>query len=522
MSIRTPKKFAFLLAVILMLTAATALASPTDYDKSAPQNLSEDYLYGEAAVVMDGQSGEILFSKNSRVRMYPASTTKIMTLLLAVESGISFDTPVTIPPEAGNIPGDSSLIPIYAGETTTFGDLLYGMMLHSGNDGANAVAVLLEGSLDNFVRRMNERAEELGCTGTHFMNAHGYHDENHYSTAQDLALIAAEALKYDAARTIMATPSYTMNVSPRGEIKLSNTNILLREDSGYYYEDCIGVKTGSHSRAGQCFVGAAEKDGVTLVSVTLKCTESNQKWTDTIRLFNYGFTCYTPYTLEQMFQMIASRLATVRISNAAEDDPQGGQLTLNIAQVSNSEYERMIQTDSDTAMSRALDDFISRSVLNITSDLVAPISAGEILGSFSYTTQDGEAMTAALIASRDIEAQPETTTIYDVFPFLGLFDNLLVRLLLVVVALLILSIALYRAARRRRIERRRRELYERRRREYMNRERRRSASQSRTSSHSAPVRRPSTRIPPRTAARPQGRSAVVRRKNDDDDLFRTD
>ena len=144
MRMRTTRILSVLLRVwILLLASVPAIAAPEDYDKNAPQTLQEDYLYGEAAVAIDADTGDVLFSKNSRVRMYPASTTKIMTLLLAVESGWSFDTPVTIPPEAGDIPSDSSIVPVYSGETTTFGELLYGMMLHSGNDAANAVAVLV-------------------------------------------------------------------------------------------------------------------------------------------------------------------------------------------------------------------------------------------------------------------------------------------------------------------------------------------------------------------------------------------
>ena len=168
-----------LIILFLLLSPSLALAAPEDYDVNTPEALTQDELYGESAVAIDADTGEILFSKNARVRMYPASTTKVMTLLLAVESGWSFDTPVTIPPEAAEIPSDSSTVPVYPGEVMSFGDLLYGLMLHSGNDAANAVAVLVSGSIPAFVQRMNERAAELGCTGTHFANAHGYHDENH-------------------------------------------------------------------------------------------------------------------------------------------------------------------------------------------------------------------------------------------------------------------------------------------------------------------------------------------------------
>ncbi len=456
---------------LLLLFASPALAAPSDYDSSAPASLTEDQLYGSSAIVIDADTGEVLFSKNARTRMYPASTTKIMTLLLAVETGWDLDTMVTIPPEAENIPSDSSIVPVYSGETMTFRDLLYGMMLRSGNDAANAVAVLVGGSVANFVERMNARAQELGCEGTHFANAHGYHDENHYTTAQDLAIIAQAGMQNETFREIVSTYSYTMNISTRGEVPITNGNLMLNPTGNYYNEDIIGVKTGYHSRAGYCHVGAASRDGVTLITVTLNCEQREYGWADTERLSEYGFTCYTGYSLEQLFELAGSRIATVRVSNAHEDDAQNGLLELRITDVSDSSYARFVRTGDEDALSAALDDFVSRSAVSDLSNLVAPISMGEIVGNFTYTAQDGSQITATLIAGRDIAEQPEPTTIYDLFPFLHVFDNVLVRILLVVLALLIVVLILRARSERRRRERRRRELYERRRREYMQRQR---------------------------------------------------
>ncbi len=478
------RRIVSLIAVLLVFVfTANAYALPEDYDAAKPSILGQDHLYGESAVVIDAETGAELFSKNSRVRMYPASTTKIMTLLLAVESGWDMGMEVRIPAEAGDIPGDSSIIPVYKGEVTTFGELLYGMMLHSGNDGANAIAVLVSGSVPAFVERMNARAVELGCTGTHFVNAHGYHDENHYSTAMDLALITQEAMKHDIIRQIVATPSYTMRVSPRGEIPLYNTNSLIVPNSSYYYEPCIGVKTGTHSKAGKCFVGAAEKDGVMLITVALNCATDDAKWKDTERLMEYGFTCYTAYTLDQMFEMTSSRLLTTRVSNAHEDDPMGGVLDMKIAQISNPDYERMIQNGSEEAREKAIVDFTQRAQISLMDNLTAPITEGEFVGTFAYTAQDGETITASLIAGRSIEAQPEKTTIYDVFPFLTAFQNPLVQMLLIVLILLLVVLILYSNAKRRRRERRRRELYEQRRREYMRRQRMQGTQTNRRPQH---------------------------------------
>jgi D-alanyl-D-alanine carboxypeptidase (penicillin-binding protein 5/6) len=318
---------------------------------------------------------------------------------------------------------------------------------------------------------MNARAAEIGCTGTHFANAHGYHDENHYSTAHDLALITREALKHEQIRQIISTQSYIMNSAPREPFQINTSNSMILPNSSYYYEDCIGVKTGTHSKAGMCFVGAAEKDGLTLISVTLNCESDGAKWRDTARLLDYAFTRYTAYSLEQMYDLASSRLLTTRISNAAEDDPNGGVLEMKLTQISDPEYVRMIQTGSEEARERAITDFAQRAQITLMDNLAAPITAGEFVGTFAYTTQDGETINATLIAGRSIEAQPEKITVYNVFPFLRAFENPLVLLLLAVLLLLIFVLVLYSAAKRRRRERRRRELYERRRREYMRRQR---------------------------------------------------
>ena len=461
---------AMLIVALSVLCAVPALAAPEDYNKNMPQVLSGDLLYGEAAILIDGESGEVLLSKNAKTRMYPASTTKIMTLMLALESGIDMDTRIFIPEQAAQISADSSLVPVFPGDEMTFRDLLYGFMMRSGNDGANAVAVLVAGSLDAFVSRMNKKAKELGCTDTHFANAHGLHSEDHYTTAWDMAKITRAALEIDAFRKIVSTSSYTMSIWRNGsEVsnRVASTNSLLLKDSSYYYENCIGVKTGYHSAAGQCFVGAAEQDGVRLIVVDFHCEQSAQRWTDATRMFNFGFTKYTAYTLDQMFSMAAGRIATLKISNAARNDPYGGQLDLRIAQISDPNYARMVESGSSESMERAIEDFVSRSELVITDDMVAPVSEGEIMGQFRYLARSGENITALLIAGRSIAAQPPRARLTDIFPGLRVFNNPLVKLLgLVLLALLVLLI-ISGILRQNRKDRRRSRIYEARRQEYL-------------------------------------------------------
>ena len=477
------RRFAAWLALLIaiLLCAEPALAvSPADYNKSTPNLLQEGHLYGEAAVLIDANSGEVLFAKNMRQRMFPASTTKIMTLILALESGIPLDTSVVIPAQASQIESGSTIVPVFPGDEMTFRDLLYGFMLRSGNDGANAVAVLVSGTLEGFIDRMNNKARELGCVDTHFVNAHGLPDPEHYTTARDLAVITQYAMHNDMFRQIVSTFSYTMTITRNNQTnthRVNNTDLLLNKDSSYYYEYAVGVKTGTTNAAGNCFVGAAERDGMLMISVTLKCAEAAQKWRDTTRLFEYGFTRYTAYTLEQMFELASPQIATVKISNAISNDPQGGNLNLRIAQISDPGYMRMVMTGSDASLEQAIEDFVSRATLTVTDDLVAPVSEGEIMGRFEYVDQSGKQLNALLIASRSIQEQPVRMTLVDLFPALRVFENPLVKLLLIVLAAMLLLIIVAGISRRARQARRRKEIYEARRRQYLratNREQARS------------------------------------------------
>ena len=462
------------LAALMALLAALALAQPAlaitpeDYSSKLPQVLTGDHLYSGAALLMDADTGEVLLEKNADKHMYPASTTKIMTLTLALESGISLDTDIVIPEQAADIPKDSSLVPVYPGDQTTFKDLLYGFMLNSGNDGANAVATLVAGDVAPFVERMNQRARELGCTGTHFVNPHGYHDENHYTTARDLAIMTRHALSLPMFQQIVSTPRYTFNVLRNREpisFRINNTNLLLNSNSPFYYSGSIGVKTGSHEAAGQCFVGASERDGIRLIAVALNCENSDDKWRDTIRMMNYGYTQYTAYTMEQLFKLASPQIATVKISNAVYSDPEGGSMGLDIAEISDTDYHILVRSNSQDELNRVVDDFVARTEMVITDDMVAPVSKGEIMGSMKFVAKSGEEITALLIASRDLAEQPASISLLDVFPGLKVFNNPLVLLLLVVLLALFVLVLLALHARQARIDRRRTSIYKARKRE---------------------------------------------------------
>ncbi len=263
--------------------------APVYFDESEPLSLTADFLYAPSCILIDAPSGEILLERSADERMYPASTTKIVTLLLALEYG-SLDEVITIPQSAADIPADSSLVPIYPGEKMTMRDLLYGLMIRSGNDAANAVGELCAGSVEAFVQEMNTLADELGMQNSHFVNPHGYHDENHYTTARDLAIAARKGLTDPVFCEIVTCMNYTLPATTRREpLVLQNIWELFDPASEYYIPGAAGVKSGYTSAAGFCYVGAAQRDGRTLIAVVLGEPTRSRAWIDLSRLFEYGF-----------------------------------------------------------------------------------------------------------------------------------------------------------------------------------------------------------------------------------------
>jgi len=234
-----------------------------------------------AAVLMEWQSGKILYHQNGFTRMHPASLTKIMTALIALERGRLEDV-IRISEEAASQPG--STMYLKEGDEFTLEDLLYGLMLNSGNDAAWAIAEHIgNGDPERFFRMMNERARQLGAINTKFCNPHGLTDPNHYTTAFDLALITRAALKHPFFKNLVATKEKDV-IDVRGDkaISLYNTNKLL-----WLYLGTDGVKTGTTEAAGQCLVASATRDGMRLLAVVLA---SGDRWSDAATLLDYGFT----------------------------------------------------------------------------------------------------------------------------------------------------------------------------------------------------------------------------------------
>lgn len=282
----TMKKWMVIISIIVILAISTFGWSDI---------MMRINLFARGAVLIDAQSGETLYSKNKDRKLYPASTTKVLTALVVLEN-VDLDDVVVVGEEVTLVPDDSSKAGIKMGESYTVWDLLMGLMLVSGNDAANSLAVYtarkisggnqamdIKDAIDAFVELMNNRAKELGAKNTHFVNPHGYHHVDHYTTAYDMAIIAREALSHPEIAEIGSTDRYEVN-----GLKWTNTNYMVVEGSTGYYEFATGLKTGHTSQAKYCLVTTASKNEKNLISVILK-SSSRGRWKDARALMDYGF-----------------------------------------------------------------------------------------------------------------------------------------------------------------------------------------------------------------------------------------
>lgn len=339
-----------------------------------------------SAVLYCPETDSVLFSKNADEKLPMASTTKIMTALVAVES-CDVTEEVEITCDAVGIEGSSAYLK--AGEVLTVEELLYALLLQSANDAAVAIALYVSGSIEAFADMMNEKAEELALSDTHFTNPHGLDDKEHYTTAAELAKIAAEALRNPTIKEIAATYKKTFSTEQRTRTYV-NHNKLLR-----LYDGAIGVKTGFTKRSGRCLVGAAERDGLILVSVTLDAPDD---WRDHEAMLDFGYekiervTFTLPYEHSYDISVLGKDGKSIAVTNK-----EGASVILPKTEREICEYVKL-----------------SRFV-------PAPVRCGDILGEVIYTV-DGKVMARVnLVATEDVSEPSKDGFIKRIFR--GIFDK---------------------------------------------------------------------------------------------------
>ena len=412
------------LFLVLLLPAPVAHAD--EFDVST---LRERY----AILVSSDNPATALYGieKNADAKCSTGSTIKILTCMLAIESG-RLNEEATVSDNAVNFNKKyNSLMGLEAGEKWRIEDLLYGLMLPSGNDAAIAIAEHLSGSTTAFAKQMNEKAQEIGMTHSHFTTVHGKDDgkadnPKNYSTARDMAILTAWALQNETFRKIVKTDKHTCSdMSGKHTITLRNTNRLLVDavEDGFepiscLYPDTIGVKTGDTNSAGKCFVAAASRGGVTLIAVLLGGTLDDQEYRDksanmspkakdpynaqrfqdAAALFDYGFKQMSQLlTVQDLIDMGMPVSFPVQVPNAAKNDPENGLLTVSPRLDVNQQLQLM-----KPFMDQLTEDISSIAKTKIGT-LVAPINAGDVVGTVEYKVGDSVLFSSNLYADRDVK-----------------------------------------------------------------------------------------------------------------------
>ncbi len=351
----------FFLTLLLSIPAVPAMADTPELTLPA-----------KGAVLIDVDSGAVLFEQDAHTSLPNASTTKIVTALLVMESGNDLDGSVTVPTDFVNA-GESSIW-LEPGETQTLRDLFYAMLLKSANDAAQMLAYAVSGSEAAFVEKMNEKVAELGLKDTHFANCYGLESCEHYTSAYDLAMLAREVYAYDFFREVIKTPKHQLpwEIGEYDRV-VYNGNDLLKK-----YEYATGMKNGYTKEAGNCLVSSAEKDGKRLIAVVLHCSDM---YNESIKLLEYGFNHFYKRELCEKGQEIA----TITVNN-------GKKGTIKAV------------TAETCAMLIPQDDYrLPDPVIDLPESIEAPVQEGDVLGTITYSDASGNQVTVDLLADSSVK-----------------------------------------------------------------------------------------------------------------------
>ena len=416
---------ALLLSLVLMLNLLVLPAAA----------IEEPELQCTHAILVDANYGEVLYDKKADEKAYPASITKVMTALLvleAIDSGkLTKDQQITAGPTTlQDMSGNYSTANLEPGDVLTVEQLLYCLLLPSANEAGNILAVAVDGSIEAFVEHMNTRAKELGCKGTHFVNPHGLHDPDHYTTAYDISLYMTEALKHELFRTIIHTATYVLPATAHmGEQTFYNTNALISNFhySGYVYDKCIGGKTGTTDEAGRCLVAAAESGDTLLISVILGSgvvdpngAKRQGQFTESTKLLKWGFDNFRRVTISQGSDPVDK--VAVTLSRQADEvmvKPEG-------------EVVRTLPKD--------LDPSLIETTIHLNSDTVeAPVEEGQVLGTMTLSYEGTDYGSLDLVAVTSVE---RSELLYKKAQVMAFFQNFGVRVAAVIILILVVAVLL--------------------------------------------------------------------------------
>lgn len=411
--------FYILLIIVFILSIYTQYSYADTQNNLDTNNANITYnditLYSNSSILIDSTTGQILYEHNAYEKTYPASTTKLMTAILTLENCNLSDS-VTINKDALNgIPKSYTTAALKAGESLTVEQLLHILLIPSANDAANVLAYHIAGSIDNFAIMMNSKAKEIGCQNTHFVNPSGIHDDEHYSTAYDMALIGKYANTFEKIREIATQTSYSLPNLPDGKERVfKTTNTLITPKNKYYYEYATGLKTGYTDKAKSCIVAKAKKDDIELICVVLGGNKTedlkSERELDCHTLFEYGFNNFKHSTICGKNNSLDKSNLTNVPSN------------LQNANIVFSEDLSILVNTNNT----------QNIVPNIVwkNDLQLPIYKNTVVGNITYNV-DGKSYTVDLLSGTDILPNNSNTISY--------FFYILLAILLIIIIITIFT-----------------------------------------------------------------------------------
>ena len=340
----------------------------------------------KSALIVEVNTGKVIYEKDMETQNYPASVTKILTAIIVIEN-CDLDDVATVSQSAiSQIPSGYVIAPLYVGEEIKIRDLLYALMLRSANDAAYVLAEHVAGSVEEFADMMNKKAKELGCKNSNFVNPNGTHDSNQYTTAYDMYLISNYAMKNKTFAEIVSTYEYTLpatNKYPYNNRIMENTNSFINPDSKYYNKNVKGIKTGTTTQAGNCLITSSSENGLEFITVILGAETEDSRFAETSKMIEYAYDNYTYTELHKKGNIIKN----IDVEKATEK-------TKNL---------NLVISDDITVLNNIkikIDEIKPEIVLK--ENITAPIKQGEELGTVKYNV-DGLEYTAKLLAEHNVE-----------------------------------------------------------------------------------------------------------------------
>ena len=359
---------------------------------SYAENDTDLHIYSDAVIIIENQTGKTLYEKNSEQKMYPASTTKILTAILTIERGNLSDKVTVTKSAIAQMKSGYTSAYLSEGEIISVEDLLKVLLVHSANDASNVLAEYISGSIENFVNLMNEKVKELGCTNTHFVTTNGLHDDNHYTTAKELAIIARYCMQNETFRKIVSMKKCIIPTTNKSNERIyKNTNDLINPSSGYYYPSCIGIKTGFTSEAKNCLISACSKNGLQVIAVVLgaSITENHKsaRYVDSKTLYDYT---YSNYSIKNIAKG-SSVVETIEIKNATDETKS---------------LELKLEKDLNILVNNKDKENIKTEIA-LKGNISAPIATNSVLGNITYIV-GSDKYTVNLLAAHDVEKKENT------------------------------------------------------------------------------------------------------------------